>query len=409
MTQHAEQTVDQRDARLVRRFGAHIVRFLHTESASGMLLVVAAVLAMTLKNSPLSDAYIAFLNIEGEIRVGALALEKPLFLWVNDGLMAVFFFMIGLEIKREFLHGYLSDHSRLVLPALGAVGGVAVPALIYLAITAGDPQAMVGWAVPTATDIAFALGVLALLGTRIPGSLKIFLMTLAILDDLIAIIVIALFYTSGLSVISLTFAAGFLALLFLLTRFRVRRIAAYVLVGIALWVCVLKSGVHATLAGVVTAFFIPSDRPLPDEESPLDTMITALHPWVAFGTLPLFAFVNAGVSLQGLHPSMLLEPIPLGISLGLLIGKPVGVMLFAGGAILFGLAKMPDRVGWMHFLGVGFLCGIGFTMSLFIAGLAFAESGTSYARIDRLGLLVGSVACAIIGYIILRLTPRRSS
>ncbi len=397
-----------RESDLFERLGGRIGRFVHTESFGGMLLVVAALLAMLVKNSPLTDVYIAFLNIEGEVRVGALQVEKPLFLWVNDGLMAVFFFLIGLEIKRELLHGHLADLRQVILPTAGAIGGVAFPALIYIALNAGDPHAIVGWAVPTATDIAFALGVLAVLGTRVPPALKIFLMTLAILDDLIAIIVIALFYTSGLSVVSLVAASLCLTVLVLMNRLRITRIAGYVLIGIALWVCVLKSGVHATLAGVVTAFFIPATSGAGDTESPQERLIETLHPWVAYGILPLFAFVNAGISLEGLTLSMLLEPIPLGIALGLLIGKPVGVMVFTALAVFTGLAKMPADVRWSHFLGVGFLCGIGFTMSLFIAGLAFAEGGAGYARIDRLGLLVGSFACAIIGYAILRITAMRS-
>ncbi len=393
---------------LFDRLGGKIGRFVHTESFGGILLVAAALLAMGVKNSPLTDLYIAFLNIEGEIRFGALKVEKPLFLWVNDGLMAVFFFLIGLEIKRELLHGHLADLRQVILPTAGAIGGVAVPAMIYIAFNAGDPHAVVGWAVPTATDIAFALGVLALLGTSVPPALKIFLMTLAILDDLIAIVVIALFYTSGLSFASLIAAAVFLTALIIMNRMRAQTIAGYVLLGIALWVCVLKSGVHATLAGVITALFIPAVSDDGDDETPLDVLIEALHPWVAYGILPLFAFANAGVSLQGLTLSMLLEPIPLGIALGLVVGKPVGVMLFTALAVFSGLTRMPENVRWSHFLGVGFLCGIGFTMSLFIAGLAFAEGGAGYARIDRLGLLVGSFACAIIGYAILRFTATRS-
>ncbi len=400
-------TIEQ-ETDLFDRLGGQIGRFVHTESFGGLLLVAAALLAMFVKNSPLTDIYIAFLNIEGEVRFGALQVEKPLFLWVNDGLMAVFFFLIGLEIKRELLEGELSDRRQLVLPLAGAIGGVAIPALVYLALNHSDPHAVVGWAIPTATDIAFALGVLALLGTSVPPALKIFLMTLAILDDLIAIIVIAIFYTSGLSLLSLTFAAAFLLALLAMNRMRVTNIAGYLLIGIALWVCVLKSGVHATLAGVATAFFIPAINKSDIDESPLDSLIEALHTWVAFGILPLFAFVNAGVSVEGLALSMLLEPIPLGIALGLLIGKPVGVVAFSALAIALGAAQMPKNVRWSHFLGVGFLCGIGFTMSLFIAGLAFAEGGAGYARIDRLGLLVGSIACAIIGYIILRLTAVRT-
>ncbi len=391
---------------LLDRFGSKIAQFLHTESAGGLLLLGAAVLAMVAKNSPLSELYVTFLNIEGELRVGALSVEKPLFLWVNDFQMAIFFFLIGLEIKREFLHGHLADLRQVVLPAAGAVGGIAMPALIYLSLNAGDPAATAGWAVPAATDIAFALGVLALVGPGIPASLRVFLMTLAILDDLVAIVVIALFYTSGVSAVSLSLATGFIAILFIMNRLRVMHVAAYILVGIALWVCVLKSGVHATLAGVVTALFIPSPAHGDDVDNAADRLIDMLHPWVAFGILPLFAFVNAGVALEGMNFARIFEPIPLGIGLGLLIGKPIGVMLMVGACVLFGLARLPPDVRWSQMLGIGFLCGIGFTMSLFIGGLAFAEGGPGYARIERLGMLAGSFASALIGFAILRWTLR---
>jgi len=391
------------------RFGGQIGRFFRTESAGGIVLVIAAVLAMAVKNSPLSEFYGAFLNIEGGVRLGALSVEKPLFLWVNDFQMAIFFFLIGLEIKKEVLHGHLSDAKQMLLPVAGAIGGVLVPALIYIAFNAGDPGAIIGWAVPTATDIAFALGVLALLGPRVPSSLKIFLMTLAIIDDLVAIVIIAIFYTSGLSTISLASASVFLVLLAVLNRLRVTHIAAYILVGLGLWLCVLKSGVHATLAGVITALFIPSIKNESEQKGQVDALIEALHPWIAFGVLPLFAFVNAGIDFSGLNLGLLIEPIPLGIALGLVVGKPLGVLFFTAIILFAGFSKMPDGVRWVHFVGVGFLCGIGFTMSLFIGGLAFAEGGAGYARIDRLGMLVGSLSSAIIGYLILRYSLSKSA
>ena len=375
-------------------------RLIHSESASGFILVIAASLAMLIKNSPLSAIYSDFLTIEGEIRLGVLSVEKPLFLWVNDFHMAIFFFLIGLEIKREILYGQLSDTRQIILPSAGALGGVLIPALIYISLNLGNAHALVGWAVPTATDIAFALGVLALVGTSVPASLKVFLMTLAIIDDLIAIIIIALFYTSGLSTSSLVAASFFTCVLALLNRLRVNNVEVYLLTGLILWVCVLKSGVHATLAGALTALFIPAKTE--NGERMLDMFIEKLHPWVAFGILPLFAFVNSGIALDNLHVNMLLDSIPLGISLGLVVGKPLGVMLFAGLAVWLGAAKLPKGVNWLHLTGVGFLCGIGFTMSLFIGGLAFAEGGAGYARIDRLGMLAGSAISAIIGYAILR-------
>ncbi len=392
-----------------KNFGQQLTRFLHTETAAGMMLVIAAILAMIVKNSPLSDLYASFLAIEGEVRIGTLAVEKALFLWVNDGLMAVFFFLIGLELKREVLHGHLADRRQIVLPAAGAIGGVAVPAGIYIALNINNPEgAIVGWAIPTATDIAFALGVLALLGPSIPPALRVFLMTLAIIDDLVAIIIIGLFYTSGLSFVSLTSATVFLLILLTLNRCKVTALTPYILAGIALWVCVLKSGVHATLAGVLVALFIPSIKADDDVEPPLDSLIADLHPWIAFAILPLFAFVNAGVSFDGLNIGKLFDPVPLGIALGLLVGKPVGVLFFCTLAIASKTARLPANVNWGQFVGVACLCGVGFTMSLFIGGLAFAEEGTGYARIERLGMLIGSLSSALLGYLILRLsTPQK--
>ncbi|NNM01401.1 MAG: Na+/H+ antiporter NhaA, partial [Gammaproteobacteria bacterium] len=298
---------------------------------------------------------------------------------------------------------------QLVLPTAGAIGGVAIPAAIYAALNWQDPVALKGWAVPTATDIAFALGVLAAVGSRVPVALKVFLMTLAILDDLIAIVIIALVYTSGLSVTSLAAGAAVLALMTILKLCGIRTTTPYIMLGAALWVCVLKSGVHATLAGVATAFFISAAPTAEHPESPLKALLDDLHPWVAFFILPMFAFVNAGIALEGLKLSSLLDPVPLGIALGLLLGKPIGVMACVGLAIVTGLARLPQGVTWLHLFGVALLCGVGFTMSLFVGGLAFAEGGAGYARIDRLGVLVGSGLSAVAGFAVLRLAVGRSS
>ncbi len=390
----------------IDRFGRSLERFIHLESSAGVMLLAATVLAMVVKNSDWSELYTGFLTIVGQVRIGALSIEQPLFLWVNDGWMAIFFFIVGLEIKHELLHGHLADRSQLVLPLAGAVGGVAVPALIYVSLNWDDPVGLKGWAVPTATDIAFALGVLAAVGSRVPVALKVFLMTLAILDDLIAIIIIALFYTSGLSVTSLVAAAVVIGLMIALKLLGARGPFPFMALGAILWVCVLKSGVHATLAGVVTAFFISTKVAEGHSQSPAKELISDLHPWIAFVILPMFAFANAGIALEGIKLSSLLEPVPLGITLGLFLGKPVGVMLCAGGIILAGFARLPSGVNWIQLFGVSVLCGVGFTMSLFVGGLAFAEGGSGYARIDRLGILFGSGLSAVVGFLILKLSIR---
>ncbi len=324
--------------------------------------------------------------------------------------MAVFFFLVGLEIKREMLAGQLSDPRQVILPAIAAVGGMAVPALIYTAFNLGDPVALEGWAIPTATDIAFALGVLALLGDRVPLSLKVFLTALAILDDMGAILIIAAFYTSNLSPTMLLLALVGTGTLVILNRARVSSTAPYILVGIFLWVCVLKSGVHATLAGVALGLAIPLRDPRDPERSPLRELEHRLHPWVAYGILPLFAFANAGVSFTGLTPASLLEPIPLGIALGLLLGKTVGVFSFSAVPILLGWSRLPEQSTWAGLLGVAILCGIGFTMSLFIGSLAFEQDGLDYAVAVRLGVLGGSLVAAVAGYLLLRrVLPRPAS
>ena len=386
----------------IGRFGENIRRFIKLESSAGLVLMAATVLAMIVKNSPLAPTYQSLLLLEGEIRVGSLGIQKPLLLWVNDLWMAVFFFLVGMEIKREWIEGHLSDRSQIALPAIAALGGIAVPAAIYSMLNWGDPVAMKGWAVPTATDIAFALGVLALLGSRVPVGLKVFLMTLAVLDDLAAIVLIAVFYTTQLSSTSLLLAGTAIAVLVILNRAGVTRIAAFVLVGIALWVFVLKSGVHATLAGVALAMAIPAKSKTPGEDPPLRHLIHALHPWVAFAVLPAFAFCNAGINFGELRWDNLTGTVPLGIACGLILGKQIGVFTFSWLTIKLGFAKLPAGASWLQLYGIAVLCGIGFTMSLFIGSLAFAEGGAGYARADRFAIVASSLLAGIIGYLLLR-------
>ncbi len=388
-----------------------IKKFLQLEAAGGILLLIAAALAMVLNNSGFAEIYQAFLDTPGEIRIGALYIAKPLFLWVNDGLMAIFFFMIGMEVKREILVGELSELSQVALPAIAGLGGIVVPAGMYYLLTMDDPLAVQGWAIPTATDIAFALGILAMVGPRVPTALKLFLMTLAIIDDLGAIIIIALFYTSELSTTSLSVAAGAIVWLFLLKWRKVTTIAPYLMVGIILWVAVLKSGVHATLAGVILGLFIPLKSVDSDgqEESPLDRMIHELHPIVAFGILPLFAFVNAGVNLSGMSASDLLTGIPFAIAMGLFFGKQIGVFGFSLIAIMLGVCKKPEGSNWGQIYGVSILCGVGFTMSLFVGSLAFEDTGLGYSRPDRLGIIIGSLAAGVLGFIVLKLATGKET
>ena len=382
-----------------------IQRFFQLEAASGLLLIAAAVLALLISNSPFAHFYSSLLDVPVAVQVGALNIAKPLLLWINDGLMAIFFLLVGLELKREVVYGQLATPSQIILPGAAAIGGMLVPALVYAWFNQGDSEAMRGWAIPMATDIAFALGVLALLGSRVPTSLKLFLMTLAIIDDLGAIIVIALFYSSELSSLSLMLAGAALIGLFALNRMGVRQLGPYLLLGLFLWVCVLKSGVHATLAGVALAFFIPvkGDNP---EHSPLATLEHALHGWVAFGILPLFAFANAGVSLEGMNLQSFLQPVPLGIAAGLLLGKTVGVLGLTAIAVFTRMARLPEGANWGQLLGVAVLCGIGFTMSLFVGSLAFTPDVSPYAGQDRMGILTGSLLAAVLGYLICRLSSR---
>ena len=380
--------------------------FLRLEAAGGMVLMAAAVLAMIIANSPLAPWYNRLLELPFVVKLGDFGIGKPLLLWINDGLMAVFFFLVGMELKREIVEGHLSSLRRASLPAFAAIGGMAAPALIYVAFNSGDPGALRGWAIPTATDIAFALGVLSLLGSRVPTALKAFLLSVAIFDDLGAIIVIALFYTAKLSMTSLLIAAALIVVLFVLHRRGVMRPAAYILVGIPLWVAVLKSGVHATLTGVVVAMFIPL-RPKP-HASLLRDLEHSLHPWVAFGVLPIFAFANAGVSLAGLSPADALHPVPLGIVSGLFLGKQAGIMALCWLATRLRLATLPDGVNWRQLYGVALLCGIGFTMSLFIASLAFEQGGdAAYLGLERIGILLGTLVSGVLGYLVLRATLGR--
>ncbi len=382
--------------------------FIKKESSVGILLMIATVLAMLFANSPLHVVYDYFLDTPFEVRLGRnIHIAKPLLLWINDGLMAVFFFLIGLEVKREVLVGQLSKREQIVLPGVAALGGMIVPALVYVLINVGDAAALNGWAIPAATDIAFALGILALLGDRVPASLKIFLLALAIMDDLGAIVIIALFYSGDLSTGMLGMAAVCLVLLVIFNRLKIENLAPYLWVGVFLWIFVLKSGVHATLAGVALAFAIPLHSKKQPGYSPLEYFEHELHPWVNYMILPVFAFANAGIPLAGMGIGDLFQPVPLGIMLGLVVGKLAGVYGFSTIAIRLGVARMPEKATARHLFGVALLCGIGFTMSLFIGGLAFEHIGTgdaeSYLMTHRIGILSGSLIAGIAGYLILKL------
>jgi len=381
------------------RVAVAIRKFLALEAAGGVLLAGAALVAIILANSPLDFVYTRFLDIPVEVRIGRFDVDKPLLLWINDGLMAVFFFRVGLELKHEMLEGELSSGAQVMLPALAAAGGMALPAAIYAWINWGDPLTLPGWAIPAATDIAFALGVLSLLGKRVPGSLKVFLMALAVLDDVGAIVIIALFYTDNLSPASLLIAGVALAILLALNRSGAQRASSYILVGVVLWASLLKSGVHATLAGVALAFFIPRTAAHRLEQD--------LHAPVTYAILPLFAFANAGLALKGISLASFFQPLPLGIVSGLVIGKTLGVFGVTFLAVRLGLASMPAGAGWGSLFGLAMLCGIGFTMSLFIGGLAFEGLGLEYANFTRLGILGGSLISALGGYALLHATLRK--
>ncbi len=395
-----------------RRALRSLSEFFRLEAAGGIVLIVAAALALIAANSPLAGAYDAFRNLPVQVRIGELDLAKPLLLWINDGLMAVFFLLVALEIKRETVSGQLASRSQLVLPMVCAIAGVAVPALLFTAFNHTNDEAMRGWAVPTATDIAFALGVLALLGSRVPSGMKLLLSTIAVVDDLIAIIIIALFYSHGLSVTALAWAGAAIAGMILLNRRGVTKLAPYLLLGVVLWVCVLKSGVHATLAGVVTGLMIPhvdkrNDIHDEHEHSPLETLEHALHPWVAYAILPLFAFANAGLVLQGLSMDDMLSPLPMGVVIGLLVGKPVGIVAAAVAMRALGWVRFPDGMDLRAMFGLGLMCGIGFTMSLFIASLAYGNP--LHYEEAVLGVLAASLLSAVLGFAWLRaVLPVRS-
>ncbi len=379
-----------------------ICRFLNSQPASGVILMIAAILAIIFANTPLRALYDLLLATPVGVKVGLLVIDKPMLLWINDGLMAIFFFQVGLELKREFLEGELKTPSNILLPAVGAVGGMAVPAAIYYLINLDNPVALSGWAIPAATDIAFALGVLALLGSRVPTSLKIFLTSLAIFDDVGAIIIIALFYTSKISQTALIAALLCLIVLFVFNRLNVTAKSIYLLVGIIMWVATLKSGVHATLAGVVLAFFVPMRSKTDPEDSPLQSLEHDLHGLVSFFVLPIFAFANAGISFAGMGLAQMFHGVPVGIALGLFVGKQIGIFGICWLTVKSGLARLPAGFTWARLYGVALLCGIGFTMSLFIGSLAFEESGVNLFFDERLGIIAGSLLSGVVGYLVLR-------
>lgn len=378
------------------------MKAINPEKLSGILLISAAMLALVLDNSPLAWLYDSLLTTPFIVQIGEYGLDKPLLLWINDGLMAVFFFLIGLEVKREILTGELSNIKKATLPIIAAIGGIIIPALIYTSVNFTDTYALRGWAIPVATDIAFALGILALVGKGLPKELKILLLSLAIIDDIAAIVIIALFYTDNLSIVALLFASGGLSIAIALNRFGVKNTTPYVLIGMFMWVCLLKSGVHATLAGVLLALCIP----LTKKDCPATTLEHALHPWVYFMIMPLFAFANAGINLGTLSPEMVYAPIPLGIILGLFVGKQLGVFGFIWIGEKLKFCQKPKNVTWAQIYGLALLTGVGFTMSLFIGTLAY-EKDIIEAKV-RLGVLVASFLSAMGGYLVLRNSAKKT-
>ena len=377
------------------------------DALGGLLLVIAATVAMLIANSNLNSFYQGFLNLPVAIQLGSFEIAKPLLLWVNDGLMAIFFFLVGLEVKREIIQGHLSSVEQIMLPAIGAVAGILFPALFYIWFNWGNADAIVGWAVPSATDIAFALGVFSLFAKQVPLSLKLFLLSVAIFDDIGAIVIIALFYSQDLSTLSLTVAAIGLVALFVLNRFNVRYQAAYLLVGLVVWAAVLKSGVHATLAGFALALFIPLNVNNEDGNPMLLNLEHGVQPWVAFAILPIFAFANAGIELAGITINDLMHPVTLGVITGLFIGKQIGIFGVCWLAIKLGIAKLPKGANWLQFYGVSVLCGIGFTMSLFIGSLAFEGSDTGYFNQVKLGVLISSLLAALWGGWMIKISQPR--
>ncbi len=379
-----------------------IKNFFKMESSAGILLFLSAVLALIIANSPLSKYYDLLLNTPVAIQVGALNIAKPLLLWINDGLMAVFFFLVGLELKRELIEGELSDKKNIVLPGVGALGGMLVPALVFFWFNKDDPQALQGWAIPAATDIAFALGVLKLLGPRVPTSLKIFLTSLAIFDDIGAILVIAFFYTSQISTTALIVVACCVPLLWLINKKGIEDTSTYIMIGVVMWVAMLKSGVHATLTGVILAMFIPIKSRIRPDYSPLKDLENNLHSAVAYIILPIFAFANSGINLSGVGLEQMMHPVPLGIALGLVVGKQVGIFSLCWLTIKMGWTSLPERCNWISLYGISALCGIGFTMSLFIGSLAYEETQFDIFFDERLGIIIGSMVSALIGFFVLK-------
>ena len=379
------------------------------DAAGGLLLVAAATLAIIVANTPMAELYNRFLQLPISIEAGNFSIDKPLLLWVNDGLMALFFFFIGLEVKRELIDGHLSSIDQVILPVVGAIAGIATPAFIYFLFNRNDPISVQGWAIPAATDIAFALGVFSLFGKRLPLSLKLFLLSVAIFDDIAAIIIIALFYSQDLSTLSLTIATAGLVILFIFNQFNIRYQSLYILIGLVVWAAVLKSGVHATLAGFAVALLIPLKTETEDGHSMLKQLEHGLQPWVAFAILPLFAFSNAGVSFTGVSLDMLFNPVTLGILFGLFLGNQIGIFSACWVTVKLGFAKLPAGTNWQQLYGVAILCGIGFTMSLFIGGLAFEQQDQSYLNNVKIGVLAGSLLSAALGsYVILKSSHTQS-
>lgn len=375
--------------------------FFKLEAASGIIIVFAAISALIIANSPYWISYGLFLDFPVEFRAGTLFIEKPLFLWINDGLMTVFFFLVGLELKREVMEGELSVSTNLVLPVLGAIGGIIVPVLIYIGINWSDEIAIRGWAIPAATDMALVLGVLSLLGNRVSTQLKIFLVSITLIDDIAAAIIIVLFYTEALSSNYFFIALSLMPVLYILNRLNVVNIIPYFLVGIVLWVVVLKSGIHEALAGLILALFIPLKSKRNSRRSPLKELEHDLHPVVAFGVLPLFAFANAGVSLQGIDLEFILHPVSLGIAAGLFVGKQLGVFSFCWVALKSGFVSLPSGINLIHLYGVSLLCGLGFSRGFFISSLAFRDTDMILPFDERLGIIMGTVLSGICGYLVL--------
>ncbi|MFC3120160.1 Na+/H+ antiporter NhaA [Agaribacter flavus] len=385
-----------------------IKRLFKHDAAGGVLLVIAAALAMIMANTPLNSLYGDFLNTTVTFKFGGFEINKPLLLWVNDGLMAIFFFLVGLEVKREILEGHLQSKEQIMLPAIGAVAGIAVPALIYVAFNIDEPIGIDGWAIPAATDIAFALGVFSLFGRMLPITLKLFLLSVAIFDDIGAIIIIALFYSAELSTTSLVVGALGLCILFVFNRLQLKSSGVYLLVGVVIWAAVLKSGVHATLAGFAIALFIPLNGKNRSGQRMLGHLEHMLHPWVSFLILPIFAFANAGVTLIGTTSEQIFNPIVIGVMVGLFVGKQVGIFGACYLAVKSGLARLPEGVTLQQLYGASILCGIGFTMSLFIGSLAFETVSVDYLNSVKVGVLAGSILSAILGGIVISRSAKKS-